>query len=106
MIFIGPAWSAWAILIFWGLFRNSSYPVNHSLLIDSLPDAADSAMGIMIGISFGLAGLVVASIAGFVIQHYGFTVDYIMLACVVALALVPLALVKETVPTKRTAVRR
>lgn len=103
MIFIGPAWSAWGILIFWGLFRNSSYPVNYSLLIDSLPDAAGSAMGIMIGISFGLAGLVVASIAGFVIQHYGFTADYIMLACVVALALVPLALVKETVPTRRSA---
>jgi MFS family permease len=98
MIFISSAWSAWVILIFWGLFRNSSYPVNYSLLIDSVPQAAGSAMGIMIGISFGLAGLVVSSVAGFVIQHFGFTADYVMLACVVALALVPLALVKETVP--------
>jgi MFS family permease len=97
MPLIHSAWSAWAILLFWGLFRNSSYPVNYSLLIDSVPGSAGSAMGIMIGISFGLAGLLVSPVAGFVIDAWGFTTDYVMLGFVVALAFIPLALVRETV---------
>lgn len=97
MPLIHSAATAWAILLFWGLFRNSSYPVNYSLLIDSVPAAAGSAMGFMIGISFGLAGLLVAPFAGFIITTWGFTVDYLMLAISVALAFIPLALAKETV---------
>jgi MFS family permease len=105
MPLIHSAVTAWAILLFWGLFRNSSYPVNYSLLIDSVPAAAGSAMGFMIGISFGLAGLLVAPFAGFVITNWGFTADYVMLAISVALAFIPLALAKETVRRRRFAER-
>jgi MFS family permease len=35
-IFINSEMSGWIILIFWGLFRNSPYPVIYALLLDSL----------------------------------------------------------------------
>lgn len=95
-IFIHSAALAWTILIFWGLFRNSPYPVTYALLIDSVPEAAGSGMGLMIGIALGLSGFLVAPVSGFFIQHFGWTGDYIMLAFSVALAYIPMALMKET----------
>ena len=56
-------------------------------------------MGLMIGIALGVSGLVVAPVAGYFIQTWGWTADYIMLAVAAALTLVPLLLLKETVPT-------
>ena len=98
MILINSAASAWLILLFWGCFRNSPYPVTYSLLIDSVRESAGSGMGIMIGISLGLAGFLVAPVAGFFIQTWGFTADYVMLACAAALTYVPMFFLRETVP--------
>jgi MFS family permease len=99
-IFINSETSAWLILIGWGLFRNSPYPVAYALLIDSVPRAAASAMGLMIGIALGLSGFLVAPVAGYFIQTWGFTSNYIMLAVSLAFAFIPMAMLKETI-TKR-----
>ena len=97
MIFIaGPA-SAWLILLFWGLFRNAPFPVVYALLIDSVPKAAGTAMGIMIGLALGVSGVFASIVAGSIIDAYGFTVHYVVLAAVVLLALVPLSRIRETV---------
>jgi MFS family permease len=97
MIFIGGATSAWLILLFWGLFRNAPFPVVYALLIDSVPAAAGTAMGIMIGVALGVSGVFASIVAGSVIDAYGFTVHYIVLAAIVLLALVPLSRIRETV---------
>lgn len=97
MIFIaGPA-SAWLILLFWGLFRNAPFPVVYALLIDSVPKAAGTAMGIMIGLALGVSGVFASIVAGSIIDAYGFTVHYVVLAAVVLLALLPLSRIRETV---------
>ncbi len=96
MIFINSAAMGWAILIGWGVFRNSPYPVLYSSVVDTVPEAASSGMGLMIGVGLGVAGLVVSPIAGYVIQHYGFTVDYTILAAAYLLTLVPIVLMTET----------
>ncbi|WP_222853416.1 MFS transporter [Fodinicola acaciae] len=90
-------WQGWVLLLLWGLFRNSPYPVTYALLIDSTPRAAGSAMGLIIGIAYGVSGLLVATVAGFFIDHWGWTANYLMLAGSVALCLVPLAFLRETV---------
>jgi MFS family permease len=97
MMAITSATSAWLILIFWGLFRNSPYPVSYALLIDSVGSAAGSGMGLMIGIALGVSGVLVPPVAGYFIQTWGWNADYIMLAIATALALIPLILLKETV---------
>ena len=97
MIFIGSATSAWLILLFWGLFRNAPFPVVYGLLIDSVPKAAGTAMGIMIGVALGLSGVFASIVAGAIIDAYGFTTHYIVLAAIVLLALIPLSRIKETV---------
>nr|WP_240895650.1 MFS transporter [Kineococcus siccus] len=97
MIFIaGPA-SAWVVLLFWGLFRNAPFPVVYALLLDSVPKAAGTAMGLMIGVALGLSGVFASVVAGQIIDQFGFTVHYVVLAAVVLLALVPLSRIKETV---------
>jgi len=95
-IFIDTQASAWAILIGWGLFRNSPFPVAYALLIDSVPKAAASGMGLMIAIAFGLSGFLVAPISGWFIHNLGWTANYIMLAAACALAFIPMAMLKET----------
>lgn len=100
MILINSTWSAWLILLFWGLFRNSPYPVIYALLIDSVPRAASSGMGFMIGIAFGVSGLLVSPVAGYFIQHWGFTIDYVMLAAACALTFVWIPFLRETVPSE------
>ena len=97
LIFIGGLTSAWIILLFWGLFRNAPFPVVYSLLIDSVPDAASSGMGLMIGIALGVAATISATAAGFVIDNFGYTVNYIFLALPCLLALIPIFLMRETV---------
>ena len=101
---ISSATSAWVLLLFWGLFRNSPFPVVYALLIDSVQESAGSGMGLMIGIALGVSGLVVAPVAGFVIQHFGWAADYTMLAAACALALVPLYFLEETVTAEPVAV--
>ena len=96
MIFITSATLAWIILIGWGIFRNSPYPVLYSAIIDSVPEAASSGMGLMIGVGLGVAGLLVSPVAGYFIDHFGFTWDYIMLASAYLLTLIPIALMRET----------
>lgn len=95
-IFITSVSSAWIILIFWGLFRNSPYPVAYALVLDSVPQAAGAGMGFMIGIALGLSGFIVAPVAGYFIQTWGWTADYIMLAAAIVIAFIPMYLLKET----------
>jgi hypothetical protein len=53
-------------------------------------------MGLMIGVGLGVAGLLVSPVAGYFIDHFGFTWDYIMLAGAYLLTLIPIALMRET----------
>ncbi|MHC5226305.1 MFS transporter [Ignatzschineria sp. LJL83] len=95
--FIVSATSAWIILICWGIFRNSPFPVIYATLIDSAPQAAASSMGLMIGIALGVAGFIVAPVAGWIILNYGFSTHYIVITIIILLALIPLYFLKETV---------
>ncbi|MDW8848415.1 MFS transporter [Erwinia sp. MMLR14_017] len=100
-MFIHSAALGWAILIFWGLFRNSPYPVAYALLIDSSPRAAASSMGLMIGLAVGIAGILVAPVSGWIIHSYGFTVHYMVIVGVLLLSCAPLWFIKETVILKK-----
>lgn len=102
IMFIGGLGSAWLILLFWGLFRNAPFPVVYSLLIDSVPNAASSGMGLMIGIALGVAAAISATVAGFLIENFGFTVNYIFLAIPCLLALIPIHMMRETVGARET----
>lgn len=95
--------SAWAVLLFWGLFRNAPFPVVYALLIDSVPRAAGTAMGLMIGIALGISGLVSAPVQGWIIDHWGYTAHYLVLAAIALVALLPLSRVRETVAAAKTA---
>jgi hypothetical protein len=53
MIFITSSALAWIILIGWGLVRNSPYPVLYAAVMDTVPDAASSGLGLMIGLGLG-----------------------------------------------------
>lgn len=96
----GPT-SAWIVLLAWGLFRNAPFPVVYALLIDSVPKAAGTAMGIMIGVALGVSGLFAAVVAGAVIDAWGFTWHYVILAAICLTAFIPLARITETVRTGR-----
>ncbi len=99
--FINSSALAWAILIFWDLFRNSPYPVAYALLTDSAPHAAASSMGLMIGLAVGIAGILVAPVSGWIIHSWGFGIHYMVIVAVLLLSCVPLLLIKETVTIKR-----
>lgn len=96
MIFISSGALGWIILIGWGVFRNSPFPVMYASIIDAVPEGASSGLGLMIGIGLGSAGFLAAPVAGFIIQHYGFTWHYIFLAAICLLTLVPIAFIRET----------
>jgi MFS family permease len=102
MIFMTSPASAWIVLLAWGLFRNAPFPVVYALLIDSVPRAAGSAMGIMIGIALGVSGVLAAPVAGWIIDSAGFTVHYVVLAAICLLGFLPLARMTETVATTKT----
>ena len=98
--FIHTAMLGWIILIFWGLFRNSPYPVAYALLIDSAPQAAASSMGLMIGLAVGIAGILVAPVSGWIIHSWGFNVHYAVIVGVLLLSCIPLCFIRETVHLK------
>ena len=105
MIFITSAALGWIILIGWGLFRNSPYPVLYSSVIDTVPDAASSGMGLMIGVGLGVSGTIVGSVSGYIIEHFGFSWNYLLLAAIYLSTLIPVMMMRETaegrVPTRR-----
>ena len=96
MIFITSGALAWVILIGWGVFRNSPFPVMYASIIDAVPEGASSGLGLMIGIGLGLSGLVAAPIAGLLIQNFGFTAHYVFIAVICLLALIPISMIRET----------
>jgi ABC-type proline/glycine betaine transport system permease subunit len=65
--------TAWITLLGWGIFRNSLFPVLYAFLIYSFPDPASSDIGLMIGIALGIAATTSTSVAGIVIDNFGFT---------------------------------
>lgn len=97
MIFIADATSAWIILLAWGLFRNAPFPVTYALLIDSVPKSAGTAMGIMIGLALGVSGVIAPAVSGLIIDQLGFSWNYILLAVICLIGLIPLARMTETV---------
>jgi MFS family permease len=101
MIAIQGPTSAWIVLLAWGLFRNAPFPVVYALLIDSVPKAAGTAMGLMIGIALGVSGLFASVVAGWIIEHYGFGVHYVVLAVICLLGFLPLARMTETITRTR-----
>ena len=46
--------------------------------------------------SLGSAGFLAAPVAGYIVQHYGFTWHYIFIAAICLLTLVPISLIRET----------
>ena len=96
IIFISSGALGWIILIGWGVFRNSPFPVMYASIIDAVPDGASSGPGLMIGIGLGSAGFLAAPVAGFIVQHYGFTWHYAFLAAICLLTLVPISMIRET----------
>lgn len=101
IIFITNLTTAWLILLGWGLVRNSPFPVAYSLLLDSIPKAASSGMGLMIGIALGVSAFISPIAAGFVIGTFGYTSNYVFLAIPCFLALIPISFMRETVVTGR-----
>jgi MFS family permease len=97
MILISGATSGWLVLLFWGLFRNAPFPVAYALLIDSLPKYAGSAMGLMIGLAFALSGLLATPVAGWIIDTWGFTASYLVLAAICLIGFLPLRWITESV---------
>ncbi|AXF12543.1 MFS transporter (plasmid) [Paraburkholderia graminis] len=93
---IDSAASAWMFLLAWGLFRNAPFPVAYAMVIDSSEQAAGSGMGLMIGIAFGLAGMLVSPVSGYIIGHAGWVVHYCALAVMCLLAIVPLLFVSKS----------
>ena len=95
MIFIKSAALAWIILIGWGLVRNSPYPVLYAAVIDAVPDAASSGLGLMIGLGLGASGILAPTVQGYLVDNFGFTVHYIVLAGICLLTLIPIALLHQ-----------
>lgn len=96
MGYINSVTMAWLLLLGWGLFRNSPYPVLYAAVIDIVPRSAASGLGLMVGIGLGLSGVVAAPIAGWLIDHTGFATHYNFLAVLALLALVPISLMRES----------
>ena len=97
MIFIQDLVTAWIILLIWGLFRNAPFPVVYALLVDSVPRAAGTALGIMIGVALGVSGIFASAVSGVVITQLGFTWHYVILALICLIGFIPLARITETV---------
>lgn len=101
MILIHDLMTAWIVLLIWGLFRNAPFPVVYALLVDSVPRAAGTAMGIMIGVALGVSGIFASAVSGVVITQLGFTWHYIILAGICLLGVIPLMRITETVMVAR-----
>ncbi|GHF76850.1 MFS family permease [Amycolatopsis bartoniae] len=96
LLAVGSAWQAWVLLLLWGLFRNAPYPVIYSLVIDSAPGQAGSAMGLMIAVTTGLGGAIVSTVAGFAADHWGWGWTFVLLVAGPVLALVPLLRIRDS----------
>ncbi len=95
-IWISSVATASVILLGWGLVRNAGSPVLYALCLDSLPKGASSGLGLTIGVSFGLSGVTIPLISGWLIAHDGFAANYIMLAAIGGSSLIPIGLLRET----------
>lgn len=84
-----------------GVARSRLIPRGHpiSWWMDSIPEAASSGMGLMIGIAFGVSAFISSIAAGFVIDTFGYTANYIFLAIPCFLVLIPISFMRETVVT-------
>lgn len=96
MIFIMSSALAWIILIGWGLVRNSPYPVLYAAVMDTVPNASSSGLGLMIGLGLGASGILAPTVQGYLIDNFGFTVHYVVLAGICLLTLIPIALMRQT----------
>jgi MFS family permease len=65
------------------------------MVIDSAEQAAGAGMGLMIGIAFGVAGMLVSPLSGYVIGHAGWTMHYGSLALMCLFAIIPLLFVRN-----------
>lgn len=92
---------AWILLLVWGLVRNAPYPVLYSSVIDVVPEAASTGLGLMVGVGLGASGIVAAPIAGWIVDHYGFTWHYLALVVVCLLSLIPIFLLHDPVRAER-----
>ena len=88
MILISSGTLASAILIEWDVLRNSPFPVKYASIIDAVSEGASSGLGLMTRIGLGAGGVIVAPVAGFIVQHFGFTWHYVFLAGICLLTLV------------------
>jgi MFS family permease len=95
MNFITSSALAWIILIGWGLVRNSPYPVLYAAVMDTVPDAASSGLGLMIGLGLGASGIFAPTVQGYLVDNFGFTVHYVVPAGICLLTLVPIALLRQ-----------
>jgi MFS family permease len=95
MIFITSIALAWIILIGWGLVRNSPYPVLYAAVIDTVPDSASSGLGLMIGLGLGASGIFSPTVQGYLVDNFGFTVHYAVLAGICLLTLIPIAMLHQ-----------
>jgi fucose permease len=58
-------------------------------------------MGLVIGIAFGLSGVFGPTVSGLLIDSVGFTANYLLMAAICLVMVVPVWLIRETV--RRTA---
>jgi MFS family permease len=100
MPLIHGATVAWTVLLAWGLFRNSPFPVVYALVIDSAPTAASSGMGLVIGLAFGLSGVFGPTVSGWMIDTVGFTSNYLLMAGICLVMVIPVWLIRETVRSR------
>jgi MFS family permease len=103
LIFIDSGALGWVLLIFWGVFRNSPFPVLYASIIDDVPEGASSGLGLMIGIGLGLSGVIAAPVAGLIIDNFGFTPHYLLLAAICLLTLIPISMLREDQDTNLSA---
>lgn len=101
MIEIHSLTMAWILLLAWGLVRNAPYPVLYASVIDVVPEAASTGLGLMVGVGLGASGIVAAPVAGWIVQHYGFTWHYLALVLVCLVSLIPILMLHDPVRAER-----
>jgi len=101
MIEIHSLTMAWILLLAWGLVRNAPYPVLYASVIDVVPEAASTGLGLMVGVGLGASGIVAAPVAGWIVDHYGFTWHYLALVVVCLVSLIPIILLHDPVRAER-----
>ncbi|WP_455130875.1 MFS transporter [Propionibacterium acidifaciens] len=97
LLFVTTGWQAWLALLVWGLFRNAPFPVLYSVVLDSAPRQAGSAMGLIIGLTTGLGGAITSAVTGIVLQHFGWGWTFASLIAGVVMAVIAILTLEETV---------